>query len=51
MMIRTYSRDLIVSVKEMVVERGWSIMEVAQKLRIDPDDVQAIMEVVRQVLS
>ena len=50
-MIRTYSRDLIVSVKEMVVERGWSIMEVAQKLRIDPDDVQAIMEVVRQVLS
>jgi ribosome-binding protein aMBF1 (putative translation factor) len=50
-MLRTYSRDLIVSVKEMVVERGWSIMEVAQKLRIDPDDVQAIMEVVRQVLS
>jgi hypothetical protein len=50
-MIRTYSRELIVSVKEMVIERGWSVYEVAHKLRIDIDDVNRIMEAVRQVLS
>lgn len=50
-MLKSYSRDLILSVKEMVLERGWSVMEAAQKLRLDPDDVQAIMELLKQILT
>ena len=50
-MLRTYSRELVLSVKEMVIERGWSVYEVAHKLRIDIDDVNKIMELVKQVLS
>jgi len=50
-MLKSYSRDLILSVKEMVVERGWSVVDAAHRLGLDIDDVNNIMEMVKQILS
>jgi len=50
-MLKSYSRDLIVSVKEMVVERGWSVVDAANRLGLDIDDVNAIMDMIKQILS
>ena len=50
-MLKSYSRDLILSVKEMVVERGWTVVDAASRLGLDVDDVNNIMDMVKQILS
>jgi len=50
-MLKSYSRDLILSVKEMVFERGWSVLDAAHRLGVDPADVQAMIELVKNILS
>ena len=45
-----YSRDLILAVREML-ERHWSIYEIAARMNLDPDDVQTIVEIIKNVAT
>jgi hypothetical protein len=44
------SRDLYCQVREML-ERGWDAYTIADRLGLDPGDIQTIIEVIRVVLS
>lgn len=44
------THDLVLAVKEML-ERQWSVVDMAAKLNIDPDDVRTILEILNQVLT
>jgi hypothetical protein len=44
------SHDLIMAVREML-ERHWSIADMAAKLNVDYDDVRIIVELINQVLT
>lgn len=44
------SHDAIAAVREMM-ERNWSIAEMAAKLNLDYDDVRLIVDIINQVLS
>ena len=46
-----YPRELIVSVKEMFVERHWHLVDIASRLGIDPQDVQAIIDLINNVAT
>ena len=46
-----YTRDLIMTVKEMFLERHWGVVEIASKLSIDPSDVSSMIEIVKQMVS
>lgn len=45
-----YSRDLILQVRELM-ERHLDVLEIAHRLHIDPSDITAIAELVRNILS
>lgn len=45
-----YSRDLILQVRELM-ERHLDVLEIAHRLHIDPSDITAIAEVIRNILS
>ena len=44
------THDLVLAVKEML-ERHWSIAEMAAKLNVDPDDIRMVLEILNQVLT
>lgn len=44
------SHDIIMAVKEML-ERNWSVVDMAAKLNIDPDDVRIALEIINQVFT
>jgi hypothetical protein len=45
-----YSRDLILQVREML-ERHWDVYEIASKMNLDVDDIQTILEIIKQIVS
>jgi hypothetical protein len=45
-----YSRDLILSVREML-ERNWSVYEIAARMNLDADDVQSIIEIIKNIAT
>lgn len=45
-----YSHDLIMSVREML-DRHWSVADMAAKLNIDPQDVQNILNLINNLLT
>ena len=45
-----YSRDLILAVREMM-ERHWNVYEIASRMNIDAGDVQAIMELIKNIAA
>lgn len=46
-----YTRDLLLTVKEMWLERHWNSIEIASKLGLDPSDVSNMIEILKQMLS
>lgn len=44
------TRDMIAQVREML-ERNWDIVEIAHRAGLDPNDVQMIVEMIRNVLT
>ena len=44
------SHDIVMAVKEML-ERNWSVVDMAAKLNIDPDDVRLALEIINQVFT
>jgi len=49
-MLKHYSRELIGSVKEML-ERRLDIFEIAHRMNLDPDDIQMMIEIIKQLVS
>lgn len=45
-----YGRDVILQVRELL-ERHLDALEIAHRLHIDPSDITAIMEIIRNILS
>ena len=46
-----YSRDLILTVKEMFVERNWQLIDIAHRCGIDIDDVRAIVDIIVNIAN
>jgi len=44
------SHDLILAVREML-ERHWTIADMAAKLNVDPDDVQLVVNIINNILT
>ena len=42
--------DILMAVKELM-ERDWSLMEIAVRLRIDPDIVRIAMDIIDDLLT
>lgn len=49
-MIRTVSRELMMSVREMM-ERGWNAVEIAHKMNLDPNDIQMIINIINNIIT
>jgi len=49
-MLKHYSRDLILSVREML-ERHWNVYEIAAKMNIDVDDIRMIVDIINQIIT
>lgn len=45
-----FSRQLIAAVREMA-ERHWSAYDIAAKMKMDPATIQAIMDVINNVIT
>ena len=45
-----YSRDFILQVRELM-ERHLDVLEIAHRLHIDPSDITAIVEIIKQIVS
>jgi len=46
--MKTFSRDLILSIREML-DRHWNALEIAAKLNLDASDVQTIIDIINAV--
>lgn len=44
------SHDLVMAVREML-DRHWSVADMAARLNIDPEDVRTILEIINQMLT
>ena len=42
--------DILMAVKELM-DRDWSLLEIAAKLRIDPDVVRIAIEIIQDLLT
>ena len=42
--------DILMAVKELM-ERDWSLLEIATKLKIDPDVVRIAIEIIQDLLT
>ena len=42
--------DILMAVKELM-ERDWSLLEIAVKLKIDPDVVRIAIEIIQDLLT
>ena len=49
-MLKSYSRDLILSVRELL-ERRLEIFDIASRLNIDVEDIRAILEIINQIIT
>lgn len=45
-----YSKDVIMAVRELL-ERHLDIIEIAHRLHFDVDDVQAVVEIIKQIVT
>jgi hypothetical protein len=49
-MAMRYTRDFILQVRELL-ERNLDVLEIAHRLHIDPSDIVAITEIIKQIVS
>ena len=49
-MLKHYTRDLILSVREMV-ERRLDVIEIAHRMNLDPQDIQAILDIINRIVT
>lgn len=49
-MLKTVSRDLVMAVRELM-ERGWTVADIAAKMNIDHDDIQMVVNIINNILS
>ena len=42
--------DLILAVKEML-ERRWNVYEIASRMNLDVDDVQTIIDIIKNIVT
>lgn len=49
-MLKTVSRDLIMAVRELM-ERGWSVADIAAKMNLDHDDIQMVINIINNILT
>ena len=49
-MLKSYSRDLILSVRELL-ERRLEIFDIASRLNIDVEDIRAILDIINQIIT
>ena len=45
-----YTRDFILQVREML-ERNLDVLEIAHRMHIDPSDIQAVVEIIKQIVT
>jgi hypothetical protein len=45
-----YTRDIILQVREML-ERNLDVLEIAHRMHIDPSDIHAVVEIIKQIVS
>ena len=49
-MLKSYSRDLILSVREFL-ERRLEVFEIASRMNLDPEDIRAIIDIINQIVT
>jgi hypothetical protein len=49
-MLKSYSRDIILSVRELL-ERRLEIFDIASRLNIDVEDIRAILDIINQIIT
>jgi hypothetical protein len=49
-MLKHYSRDLILSVKEML-ERRLDVIEIASRMNLDVEDIRMILDLINQIVT
>jgi hypothetical protein len=49
-MLKTYSRDLILQVREML-DRHLDLIEIAHRMHLDPEDIRMIMDIINQIIT
>ena len=48
--MKTWNHDMVLAVREML-ERHWDVYNMASKLKMDPATVQAIIDMINNVLT
>lgn len=46
-----YSRELIIQVKEMFLERNWQLIDIAHRCGLDIEDVRAIVDIILNIAN
>jgi hypothetical protein len=49
-MLKSYSRDIILQVREFL-ERRCEVFEIASRMNLDPQDIQAIIDIINQIIT